>query len=240
MSARRDDPTRESIPLLAIRRFAGLLLRLYFRLRVRGADQIPREGPVLIAGNHSGFLDGPIVMIMLPRPSSFLAKSELFKGALRRVLSFARQIPIHRGTPDRTNLGAGLKVLEGRGVLGVFPEGTRGTGDLETIQHGIGYLALHGRCPIVPVVCTGTASALPKGKALPKLRAPIEIVFGPPFTLDVTGDPRARATIADAAEQIRQHLLDHLAGVAASSAPPAAHRRGWTRDRAAPDGAPRP
>lgn len=216
---RRDDPTRESIPLATVRRFAQLLLRLYFRLSLVGMDRIPRQGSVLIAGNHSGLLDGPVVMIMLPRPSSFLAKSELYRAPLDRVLRFGRQIPIHRGTPDRTNLKAGLTVLGGQGVLGVFPEGTRGTGELETIQHGIGYLALHGNCPIVPVVCTGTARALPKGKMLPRFRSPIEIVFGEPFTLDVAGDPRARATIAEAAEQVRQRLLAHLSEVNASTSP---------------------
>jgi 1-acyl-sn-glycerol-3-phosphate acyltransferase len=182
-------------------------------------EHLPVDGPVLLAGNHSGFLDGPIVMITLRRPSSFLVKSELYKGPLKSVLTFARQIPIYRGTPDRTGLRAGLSVLAGGGVLGMFPEGTRGSGELTTIQHGIGYLALNANCPIVPVVCTGTAAALPKGKAVPRLRAPIDVVFGPPFTLDVAGDPRARTTIAAAAEQIRQHLLAHLAAVNAAADP---------------------
>jgi 1-acyl-sn-glycerol-3-phosphate acyltransferase len=208
--SRREDPARESVPLYVIRHFAQLLLRLTFRLRVLGTENLPANGPVLLAGNHSGFLDGPIVMIMLPRPSAFLVKSELYSGPLRRVLNFARQIPIHRGTPDRAALRAALDVLAGGGVLGVFPEGTRGTGDLATIQHGIGYLALRGMCPVVPVVCKGTANALPKGKIFPRWRAPIEVIFGPSFTIDVTGDPRARTTIADAAEQVRTRLLDHL------------------------------
>src|ERR1700761_5019396 len=108
---RRDDPRRESIPLGTIRRLAQLLLRLVFRLRLVGLDKIPTTGPVLIAGNHSGFLDGPIVMIMLPRPSAFLVKSELYNTGFRPVLNFARQIPIHRGEPDRTNLRRGLEVL---------------------------------------------------------------------------------------------------------------------------------
>ncbi|HWC34153.1 MAG TPA: lysophospholipid acyltransferase family protein [Mycobacteriales bacterium] len=188
-------------------------------MSLRGGEHVPQSGPVLVAGNHSGFLDGPLVMIMLSRPSSFLVKSELYDTGFRPVLRFARQIPIIRGTPDRTNLRNGLSVLRGDGVLGVFPEGTRGTGELVSIQHGIGYLALHAGCPIVPVVCTGTAQALPKGKALPRFRAPIEIVFGKPFTLDVSGDPRARATVAMAAEQIRQRLLEHLAEVNAATAP---------------------
>jgi 1-acyl-sn-glycerol-3-phosphate acyltransferase len=214
---RHDDPAREPIRLFIPRRLAQLILRLFFRLRVIGQGWIPAAGPVLLAGNHSGFLDGPITMIMLHRPSSFLVKSELYAGPFRGILSFARQIPIHRGTPDRTSLRAALRVLDGGGVLGVFPEGTRGSGELTTIQHGIGYLALHGRCPIVPVVCTGTAAALPKGKAVPRLRAPIQVVFGPPFTLDVAGDIRARETIAAAAEQIRERLLSHLAQVNAAS-----------------------
>jgi len=207
---RRDDPTRESMPLTTARRVARLLLKLIFRLRIRGTENLPPSGPVLLAGNHSGFLDGPIVMIMLPRPSAFLVKSEIFKGPLRWVLTFARQIPIHRGTPDRTALRRGLAVLAGGGVLGVFPEGTRGSGDLATIQHGIGYLALNAQCPVVPVLCKGTPEALPKGKVLPRWRAPIEVVFGPAFMLDIPGDVRTRATIAAAAEQVRAHLLELL------------------------------
>ncbi len=207
---RRDDPTRESIPLTTARRVARILLKLIFRLRIRGTQNLPSSGPVLLAGNHSGFLDGPIVMIMLPRPSAFLVKSEIFKGPLRFVLTFARQIPIHRGTPDRTALRRGLAVLAGGGVLGVFPEGTRGSGDLATIQHGIGYLALNAQCPVVPVLCKGTHEALPKGKVIPRWRAPIEVVFGPAFMLDIPGDVRTRATIAAAAEQVRAHLLELL------------------------------
>jgi 1-acyl-sn-glycerol-3-phosphate acyltransferase len=215
--SRRDDPTRESIPLWLVRHSFQVLLRLIFRLKITGTEHLPPDGPVLLAGNHSGFLDGPIVMIMLPRPSAFLVKSELYDGPLRRVLHFARQIPINRGTPDRTALRRGLEVLAGDGVLGVFPEGTRGAGDVTTIQHGIGYLALHARCPIVPVLCTGTAEALPKGHKLPRWRAPIEVVFGPAFNLDVPGDLRTRATIAAAAEQIRAHLADHLAAHSTAS-----------------------
>ena len=217
-SARRLDPTRETIPLGIIRRLVAGLLRLLFRLRVLGAENLPHTGPVLLAGNHTGFLDGPIVFMMLPRPSHFLVKSELYSGPWAKVLEFARQIPVHRGTPDRTALRRALDVLGADGVLGVFPEGTRGEGRLETVQHGIGYLALRAGCPVVPVVCTGTADALPKGKLLPRFRAPIDVVFGPAFRIEVSGDPRARASVAEAAEQVRVHLLAHLEAVTARAA----------------------
>jgi 1-acyl-sn-glycerol-3-phosphate acyltransferase len=207
---RRDDPLRESVPLFVVKRAARVLFHLAFRLRVQGAEHLPASGPVLIAGNHSGFLDGPIVFTVLKRPAAFLVKSELYDSGFRRVLDFARQIPIRRGTPDRTGLRRAIAVLEAGGVLAVFPEGTRGSGSLDAIQHGIGYLALRGDCPVVPVVCRGTAEALPKGAAMPRWRARVDVVFGPAFRLEVTGDTRSRSTVADAAEQIRRHLLDHL------------------------------
>lgn len=212
---KRDDPTRETIPLAIVRRCVAVLLRVIFRLRVLGVEHLPPTGPVLLAGNHTGFLDGPIVFMMLPRPAMFLVKSELYSGPWAKVLAFARQIPIRRGAPDRSALTRALEVLEAGGVLGVFPEGTRGEGKLETIQHGIGYLALRADCPVVPVLCTGTAAALPKGRLLPRWRAPVDVVFGPAFRLDVDGNPRARSTVAAAAEQVREHLLAHLEATAA-------------------------
>jgi 1-acyl-sn-glycerol-3-phosphate acyltransferase len=210
---RDEDPTRERLTLALTRRFAALLLRVVFRIRIRGLEHLPAVGPVLIAGNHTGFLDGPLVMILLPRPSAFLVKSELYDTPFRRILDFARQIPVRRGSPDRTALRTALDVLAAGGVLGVFPEGTRGEGRLETVQHGIGYLALRTGCPVVPVVCLGTAEALPKGRRLPRWRAPIDIVFGPAFEIEVTGNPRTRSTVAAAAEQIRLRLLSHLESV---------------------------
>lgn len=221
MSQLIEKPAGEPRALAWARAAAARLLRVLFRIEVAGVQHLPRSGPVLLAGNHTGFLDGPVVFILLPRPSFFLVKSELYSGPWARVLTFARQIPIHRGTPDRTALRSALEVLAGGGVLGVFPEGTRGEGTLETVQHGIGYLALRSGSPIVPVVCEGTADVLPKGRVVPRLRRPMRVVFGPPMQLEVTGDPRSRATIASAAEQVRRHLLAHLERVRADSSRPA-------------------
>jgi 1-acyl-sn-glycerol-3-phosphate acyltransferase len=220
---RKDDPARQSIPLAVSRRLAAMLWRLMFKIDIRGLEHLPKTGPVLIAGNHTGWLDGPLVQMLLPRPCSFLVKSELYNGPWRVILDFSRQIPIRRGAPDRTALRRALEVLAGGGVLGVFPEGTRGVGALETVQHGIGYIALRAQdsgaqCPIIPVVCTGTAEALPKGAKMLKFRTPISIVFGEAFTLDVEGNPRARSTVAAAAEQIRVRLLDHLETVSRHAA----------------------
>jgi 1-acyl-sn-glycerol-3-phosphate acyltransferase len=190
------------------------VLRLILDMRVRGWEHVPSSGAALIAGNHRGFLDGPMVAIFSPRPVRCLAKSELFRGRAARPLILAGQIPVDRGRADREALRAGLAVLQGGDCLGVFPEGTRGSGTLETVQHGIAWFVLRAPdTPIVPVACLGTEQALPKGARLPRWRTRVDVVFGPPFTVTVPANPRARSALADVAEQIRVRLADHVRSV---------------------------
>lgn len=197
--------------LRVARHAAAGLLRAAFRLRIHGLEHLPAEGPILLAGNHASFLDGPIVFIVLPRPSAFLIKHEMYVGPLRVFLDVIRQIPVHRGVPDRTALRRGLTVLADDGVLGMFPEGTRGSGDLAAIQHGIGYLALKSGAPVVPVACFGMGEAMPMGRRFPKLGSRIDVVFGVPVQL---GTPAAgtasRRAMAETAETIRAAMLHHL------------------------------
>jgi len=186
------------------------LARALFRLQVRGLEHVPADGPVLLAGNHSGFVDGPLVFLLSPRPAALLAKSEIFAGAGARVFGWLGLIPVHRGAADREALHAGLAVLSGGGALGVFPEGARGSGELEDVAHGLAYLALRSGAQVVPIAVLGSAAAWPKRRPLPRLRAPVRVVFGAPVRVDVAGDPRARRTVAAAAEQLRVALVAHL------------------------------
>jgi 1-acyl-sn-glycerol-3-phosphate acyltransferase len=191
------------------------IIRLILDVRVGHRERVPSTGPVLLAGNHRGFLDGPLVAAFVPRQASFLAKSELFRGWVVRPLGWLGQIPVDRGRPDREALRRAIDVLAGGGVLGMFPEGTRGAGELDSVQHGIAYVALrvHG-VRIVPVACLGTERALPKGARLPRWRSPVDVVFGEPFTIPAPANPRARRAVADAAELIRQQLAAHVSNAA--------------------------
>lgn len=200
-------------PLLigACRLTGRLLARAVLDLQVRGREHVPARGPVLLAGNHTGFLDGPLVFFLVPRPASFLAKSELFTGPLARILGWLGQVPVHRGRPDRSALRQGLRVLAGGGALGVFPEGTRGTGSLSGIHHGVAYLALRAGCRIVPVAVLGSADALPRGSHRPRWRTPVTVAFGPPLAVTAGLDSRSRRALAEAAEEIRAQLVAHLA-----------------------------
>lgn len=189
----------------------GQVFRLLFRIRVYGAERVPGAGPVLLAGNHTGFLDGPFIYLTLSRPASFLAKAELYRlRPLAWLLDWAGQVPVRRGQPDRNALRKCLQILGWGGLVGVFPEGSRGAGELQTVQHGVGYLALKSGAPVVPVICLGSSDALPNGRVLPRPRARVDIVFGEPFVLTPRGDPRARSTTALAAAEVQQRLREHL------------------------------
>ncbi len=179
-------------------------------LHVTGRQNVPATGPVLLAGNHSGLLDGPLVYFTSPRPIVVLAKSELFVGRWPPVLGALGLVPLHRGTADRAALHSGLAHLSESGALCVFPEGTRGSGALEQVADGIAYLALRSGAPVVPVAVSGTARALPKGAKVPRPRSRVQVAYGVPVQVSVEGDPRARRTVRVAAEQLRLALLDHL------------------------------
>jgi 1-acyl-sn-glycerol-3-phosphate acyltransferase len=189
----------------------GKGLHVLMDVRVHGRGAFPRTGPLLVAGNHSSWLDGPFVVMEAPRPVRMLTKTEMFTDRLARPLHLLGQIPIDRSRPDRTALMLALAELAAGGAVGVFPEGTRGAGDLAAVHHGLGYLAVRSAAPILPVACLGTAAALPSGARWPRWRAPVDIVFGRPFTVTTPGGQRAsRTAFAAAAEEIRRRLLDHL------------------------------
>lgn len=218
--ARRRTAAQPKPAAVALSRpFGRALFRVLFRLEVRGTDHVPPQGAVLLASNHTGFLDGPLLFALSPRPASFLAKSELFVGPVSRLLGWLGQIPVRRGRPDRGALRAGLGVLASGGALGVFPEGTRGDGELEQVSDGLAYLALRSGAPVVPVAVLGTAEAMPKGSRVPRWRAPVTVAFGEPVRVAVEGDPRARRTVRAAAEQLRLALLAHLRAEAGLRAP---------------------
>ena len=207
---RRATGTVHPAVVTGVRLVGATLARTVLRLRVEGAEHLPPTGPVLVAGNHTGILDGPLLFFLCPRPATLLTKAEVFVGVWARACGWLGLIPVHRGAPDRAALRAGLAHLEGGGVLGVFPEGTRGTGSLETVADGLAYLALRSGATVVPLAVHGTGAALPRGRRLPRWGTPVTVAFGPPVPLAVTGDPRARSTLRAAAEQLRTGLVDHL------------------------------
>ena len=233
-SRRRATGTPKPPVIAGVRAVGSALARSVLSLRVEGRQHVPPTGPVLLAGNHSGILDGPLVFFLSPRPATLLTKSEVFVGPWARAFGWLALIPVHRGAADRAALKQGLDHLATGGALGVFPEGTRGSGQFDSITDGLAYLALRSGAAVVPIAVHGTGAALPKGRAVPRFRAPVRVVFGAPIELTVAGDPRARSTVRAAAEQLRAGLVDHLRRSTPDASPPDASPPGASPPDAAP------
>lgn len=187
-----------------------MIHHVIMRVRSEGTELVPASGPLILAGNHASWLDGPLVVAECPRLVRCLTKIELYGGKLGTFLSLIGQIPIDRGRPDRTALHASLEELQNGGAIGMFPEGTRGTGELDSVHDGVAWLAVRSGAQVLPVACLGTALALPKGAKFPK-RTPVTVVFGDPFKITMPDNPRSRTALKGVSEEIRLHLVEHLA-----------------------------
>ncbi|MET9765017.1 lysophospholipid acyltransferase family protein [Streptomyces sp. NPDC006372] len=188
----------------------GLMYGLW-KPRVLGAWKVPTHGPVILAVNHSHNIDGPMVMGVAPRPTHFLIKKEAFVGPLDPFLTGIGQLKVDRDTTDRTAITRALGVLEKGGVLGIFPEGTRGEGDFASLRAGLAYFAVRSGAPIVPVAVLGStdrAGRLIKG--LPPLRSRVDVVFGEPFEAGDGSGRRTRTALDEATGRIQKQLAAHL------------------------------
>lgn len=191
------------------RNLAGLLARMW-RLRVSAAHHVPAQGSVVLAANHTAFLDGILLSAASPRPVHVLTGSEAFVPPLDRLLRATSQIRVEHDGPDRTALHQAVAVLQGDGVVGIFPEVHRGAGDGRHVRHDAAYLAARTGAPVVPVAILGARPAGAGKDALPRLRSTLHVVFGEPVAIAADGDPRRRAVLARSGERLRQVLSDHV------------------------------
>ncbi|MFF2778798.1 lysophospholipid acyltransferase family protein [Streptomyces sp. NPDC058052] len=183
----------------------------FWKPRVLGAWRVPASGPVILAVNHAHNIDGPMLMGTAPRPVHFLIKKEAFVGPLGGFLEGIGQVKVDRDSTDRKAIGHALGVLERGGVLGIFPEGTRGEGDFASLRAGLAYFAVRSGAPIVPVAVLGSTDRPGRlAKGLPALRSRVDVVFGDPFDAGDGSGRRTRKALDEATLRIQEHLTGHL------------------------------
>lgn len=151
-----------------------LIVNLFFRMEVVGAEKFPRERPVIVFSNHRNNWDPFILACHVKRPIHFMAKAELFKNPilgflLRKIYAF----PVNRGFADRQAIKNAMKVLENNQVLGIFPEGTRNpSGNLMNPEPGIALLAVKNKnVLLVPAALKGGYNPFSR----------IKLIFGDPY-----------------------------------------------------------
>ncbi|MFE9766568.1 lysophospholipid acyltransferase family protein [Streptomyces sp. NPDC005808] len=158
-------------------------LKLAFRPWVEGLENIPAEGPAILASNHLSFSDSFFLPAVLDRKVTFIAKAEYFttpgiKG--RMTAAFFKgvgQLPVDRSGARGAGEAAvksGIDVLERGELFGIYPEGTRSPdGRLYRGKPGgLARVALAGGAPVIPVAMIDTEKIQPPGKVMPKLMRP--------------------------------------------------------------------
>ena len=162
------------------------VLNLLFVLRIQGRENVPLKGPCILAANHVSFFDAPTIAVACPRQVHFLARKTLFdRRPFSTLISSLGAFPIERQRP-RQALRTSLSILRGDRCLLVFPEGTRSkSGRMQEGQPGIGFLAIRGRCPVIPVHISGTERVFPVGAKWIH-PGPVTVSFGAPLLFNGT------------------------------------------------------
>lgn len=159
----------------SIRLFLLAIFKIFFRIKVNGKDNLPKDGGVIIMSNHISAYDPPLLAAIFDRPVRFMAKKELFENPVMRfVLFLADSFPVDRSRTDITAVKKALSVLKNDEVLGLFPEGTRRPeGKLGKPKSGSVMLAVKSGVPILPI---GIKNIKKSGR--------ITINIGPTFMMD--------------------------------------------------------
>lgn len=167
----------------------GPILRGVYHPWVRGAENIPAEGPAILASNHNAVWDSIFLPAMIDREVVFMGKADYFTGtgfkgwATKNFMRAVGTIPVDRGggKASQAAMKAGLDRLKEGELFGIYPEGTRSPdGRLYRGKTGVARLALESGAPVIPVAMIGTHAAQPIGQKIPS-RTNIGIVIGEPL-----------------------------------------------------------
>ncbi|WP_238993590.1 lysophospholipid acyltransferase family protein [Nocardioides caldifontis] len=194
----------------------GPLLRLVFRPTVEGIENVPVEGPAILASNHLSYADWLFMPLTLNRKVTFVAKAEYFttpgiKGWLQKTFfSGAGQVPIDRSGRDAAAgaLLSAKRVLASGGLFGIYPEGTRShDGRLYRGKTGVAKLAIETGVPVIPVAVVGTDVVAPPGKTFGRWTRP-HVRFGKPLDFSrYEGLENDRFILRSATDEIMYEIM---------------------------------
>jgi 1-acyl-sn-glycerol-3-phosphate acyltransferase len=195
---------------------ANVLMRIAFRLvlsvEVTGLEHLPRQGKLIIIGNHTSWMDPVLIGAFIPRRIVFMSKKENLSNAFTNFIVRSYGVfPVDRGNVDRSALLRMDDVLDAGGALGMFPEGTRNkAGTLQRAKAGTALVAVRHQAPIVPVSIAGAYKGL-LGPYKRGHRPHVTIVVGPAFSLpDVEGDAVNKETLIMLTDELMKPLAAGL------------------------------
>jgi 1-acyl-sn-glycerol-3-phosphate acyltransferase len=195
------------------------LFATYFRWRVYHPEQVPSNGPVILACNHASYFDPPLIGASLPRDVNYLARDTLFRFPVSRwILESVNCVPVDRQGGGGPGLKAIFDRLRAGGAILLFPEGTRShNGELQPARAGIGLVVIKSTAPVVPVRVFGTYAAFGRHLRFPRPR-PVAVRFGRPMHFDALRT-EARTCPKPRLRQIYQQVAEEIMAAIAALQP---------------------
>jgi 1-acyl-sn-glycerol-3-phosphate acyltransferase len=190
--------------------FFRTFFRLYCRWEVIDAENLPKSGPVILASNHSSFLDPPLVGAAAKREINYLARESLFRfPVIGSLLRNVNAVPVDREGGGAAGLRAIFDRLMRGGAIILFPEGTRSPdGTLQKAKSGIGLTVIKSEAPVVPVRVFGTFDAYNRHHSFPRPRK-VTVRFGKPLDF-ATLRAEAKTCTKQRLKEIYQEVADQL------------------------------
>jgi len=150
---------------------------LYYNPKIINKEAIPKEGPIIIAGNHKHLYDQCLTIISTKRIIRYMAKKEYFDGKMAWFFKSVGCIPVNRQIKDTNAKNSALEVLKEKGAIGIFPEGTRNKTKefLLPFKFGTVSMAQKTGATIIPFGLTGDYKFRSKN---------LTARFGTPFKVD--------------------------------------------------------
>ncbi|WP_413380453.1 lysophospholipid acyltransferase family protein [Alkalihalobacillus sp. 1P02AB] len=179
--------------------FCRVFLSTAYKVNIKGKENIPDEGSVLLCCNHISNFDPPLLGSYIKRPIHYMAKQELFeKPILKSLLPRLKAFPVKRGMSDKQALRTAIQYLRDGEMLGLFPEGTRSKdGKLGKGLAGAGFFALRSNATVIPCAVIGPYQKF----------KPLQLVYGDPIPFD---EHRQNKLTAEEATEVIMNEIQKL------------------------------
>ncbi len=159
-----------------------VILKIIFRMKVYGRENIPASGKLILCSNHLSYIDPVFTDSCIKRQICYMAKAQLFTNKfVSAVVTWFNTYPVNRGAFDRQAIRNSVAILKSEQIIGLYPEGTRSTDGIIRAGHqGVGLISILAESPVLPVAITGTNMII--RKPYKRLFFPqVKIAFGKPI-----------------------------------------------------------
>ena len=186
-----------------------ILLKLIARFEIRGKDNVPVTGGMILASNHIGILDILMVYFGIDRTDLFIPVAEKFEkiGWIRWIAKYLNFLFVNRFNPDLRAIRTMIALMEDGKCLVIAPEGTRSlTGALNEGKPGVAYLAARSGYPVIPIAITGTADKVILDNVKRLRKSHITLTGGKAFIIPPLPNKDRDAALQKYTDEIMCHI----------------------------------